>query len=45
MAENDSGAWHSELQRQQEEIQRQQREAARKVAKFGTRTPDEGGWS
>lgn len=25
--QNDSGAWHRELQRQQEEIQRKQREA------------------
>ncbi|SEB48742.1 hypothetical protein SAMN04489727_2128 [Amycolatopsis tolypomycina] len=30
MTTNDSGAWHRELQRQQEEIERQQREAAQK---------------
>lgn len=30
MASNDSGAWHRELQRQQDEIQRKQREAAQK---------------
>jgi hypothetical protein len=30
MSANDSGAWHRELQRQQEELQRQQREAAEK---------------
>ncbi|AEK38860.1 hypothetical protein RAM_31575 [Amycolatopsis mediterranei S699] len=30
MSTNDSGAWHRELQRQQEEIQRKQREAAQK---------------
>ncbi|MEV7092316.1 hypothetical protein AB0M80_05685 [Amycolatopsis sp. NPDC051045] len=31
MSANDSGAWHRELQRQQEEIQRKQREARRKA--------------
>jgi hypothetical protein len=30
MSANDSGAFHRELQRQQEELQRQQREAAQK---------------
>lgn len=31
MTSNDSGAWHDELQRQQEEAQRRQREAAQKA--------------
>jgi hypothetical protein len=30
MSANDSGAFHRELQRQQEEIERQQREGAQK---------------
>lgn len=30
MATNDSGAWHSELQREQEEIRRKQQEAKQK---------------
>jgi hypothetical protein len=30
VSENDSGAWHRELQRQQEAIEQARREAARK---------------